>query len=215
MATLSYNETKNRQLELRHIFFPSAYGLISEVIIGVVALILFNLTALSNQLLAKKFDDADPLPLLSHTLRKLLDGLQAHYAVQQILLFALWAIVGALVYVLIFRITQLFFGVTRSVGVGMKFVRQDHARGIFHWFASLHDFFLKLVIAVAGGIALVSGALVCFGTASQELTDGLADSFPSNVLPLVVSLLGAVLSIRLIALGISLLSRRFRNWYTA
>jgi hypothetical protein len=212
---LSYNETKDRQIKLRHIFFPSAYGLISEIIIAVLALVAFNLSELSNQLLSKNFGNTDPLPLWSQLLRKALDSTQNHYVLQQVLLFALWAMVGALVYVLIFRTLQLFFGVKNSVGTGLRFYRQDHARGIFRWLASLHDLFMAMLILSLGGAALAIGSLICFGIASQELRDGLAGTFPANAWPLLISLLAAVLSVRLIALGISLMSRRFRNWYTA
>ena len=63
MATLSYNETTQRQLKVRHIFFPGAYSFICEIVIGVVALLAFNVSELSNQLLTKKFNNADPLPV--------------------------------------------------------------------------------------------------------------------------------------------------------
>lgn len=214
MATLSYNETKTKQLKLRHIFLPSAYGFTCEVVIGVVALLVFNASQLSNQLLTKNFDDADPLPLWNHFFTNILDRLQNLPGVQQMLLFLLWAMVGALLYVLAFRTFQAVFGVKRSVGIGVRFMRQEHTKGLLHWLASLHDFFLTSIIFTLGTAALIFGSLVCFSLASQELRNGLTAGFPDSIQHLLISLIAAVLSVRLIALGLSLLSSRFRNWYT-
>jgi hypothetical protein len=66
---------------------------------------------------------------------------------------------------------------------------------------------------VVGAIALTAGATLCFGIASQELQDGLAGNFPAAVWPLLISIVAAVLSVRFVFMGITLLSARFRNWY--
>lgn len=214
MATLSYNETKDRQLKLRHIFLPSTYGFISEAVIGIVALVVFNVSTLSNQLISKNFDNADPLPVWNRLFKNALEGLQSHSGVQQVLLFLLWAFVGALLYILVFRILQIAFGVKHSVGTGLRFVRQDHSRGIFYWLASLHDFFVAAIIFIFGAGAILFGSVICFGIASQELRIGLTGTFPTSMEALFLSFAAAILSVRLITLGLSLLSSRFRNWYT-
>lgn len=215
MPMLSYNETEQRQLKLRHIFLPGWYGFTYEAVIGIAALLIFNLSELSGELIKKNFDNADPLSVWHDVFHNLLDGFQRYDWIQQALLFVLWAMVGALIYVLVFRILQVMFGVKHSVGTGLQFVRKDHARGVFYWLASLHDFFLTSVIVVLGGAAVLFGSIVCFGIASQELKNGLTDEFPTNAWEVAVSLIAAILSIRLIFLGISLLSGRFRNWYTS
>lgn len=214
MQEFSYNETKHHQLELRHIFFPGAYGFVTEAIIGILALIVFNASQLNNHLLDKSFGTVDPFSLWSQILRRLLDGVGQHYIVQQVFLFSLWAVVGALIYIFVFRLLQILFGVKQSVGSGVRYVRTDHANGLIRWLASLHNFFLKMLVDVLGTAAILIGATVCFGIASEELNNGLAETFPGNIGILLLSVVGAVISVRLIVLGISLLSRRFRDWYT-
>jgi hypothetical protein len=179
-----------------------------------VALVAFNASELSNQLLTKNFDGADPLPFWNQFFNNVLARVQNIAGVQQILLFVLWAMVGALLYILVFRFLQAAFGVKRSVGTGVRFMRQEHTKGLLHWLASLHDFFLASIIFIMGTATLLFGSLICFGVASQELRDGLAAAFPASMWHLLLSVVAAVLSVRLIALGLSLLSSRFRNWYT-
>ena len=214
MEPFSYNETKHRQLEFRHIFFPSTYGFVAEAVIGILALIVFNASQLNNQLLSKNFDTGDPFVVWSHFIKQLLNGLSKYHIVEQVFLFSLWAVVGALIYIFIFRFIQIFFGVKQSVDSGVRYVRTDHANGLLRWLASLHNFFLKMLVVVLGAAAVFVGSTVCFGIASQELNNGLAQSFPSSVGTLLLSAVGAIISVRLIVLGISLLSRRFRDWYT-
>lgn len=212
--TTSYNEKHQKETRLHHIFLPGAYGLISETIIALLLLILFNISEFSSQ-----FIDADvtvnPLSVWYKPLGFVLDKLDQYSVVQQGTLFVLWAIVGALLYILIYRFLQIFFSVKRSVGSGVDFVREDPEHGFARWLGSLHDIFVKVLAALAGTAAVVLGALVCFGIASQELHAGLIRHFPANVMPLVLSVAGAVLSIRFVVMGLSLLSDRFRNWYTA
>ena len=213
MQPFSYNETKSRKTELQHIFLPGPYGLVSEAVIGVLALLFFNLSELSNHLITQNFNGEDSLPLWNQVIKNTLATVQDYSIVQQALLFMLWAIAGALLYIMVFRILQLILGAKSEVSSGVRYIKRYHSWGLFYWFISLHDFFLKVLIIIVGGAAIIIGAFVCFGIASHELSNGLASNFPDNVLPLVLSFLGAVLSIRLIVLGISLLSSRFRNWY--
>lgn len=217
MPTLSYNEQQTRQLELRHIFFPSAYGLVSEITVGIVALILFNLNSISHHLFGRELSgtSGDPLhapgSLVTHRLDSVLHG----NAIQAFVLFIVWAVVGALIYVLLFRLAQLLFGAKSSLGTGLHYVREAHTDGLIRWLATLHDFFVKAILFILGAAAVSGGALLCFGIASQELRNGLVNGFPGNMWQFVLSLLAAILSVRFVALGISLLSARFRNWYTA
>ena|GEM_PF-2910066 len=215
MAFLSYNEQHARQLELRHLFFPSLSGMVSEIVVGLVALILFNLSTLGDQLFSRQLGSAggDPLQASSSLFTRLLNSGQANDLVQRGLLFVLWAFVGALIYVLLFRLAQMLFGAKSSLDTGLRYVRQEHAYGLFRWLATLHDFFVKAIFVILGTAAVIGGTLLCFGIACQELRNGLTDSFPTNLGPLAISLLGAILSVRFVALGVSLLSTRFRNWY--
>lgn len=215
MTFLSYNDQQNQQLEARHIFFPGAYALAGEVIIGIVALVAFNLSALGNQFLSSDIVSAsrDSSQAWTPAVQKLLNAVLGQHTVQRLLLFLLWAAIGALLYIFIFRLAQMLFGARSSLGTGWQLMQREHAEGLMKWLASLHDLFLRLIVFLVGSAALLSGALICFGIASQELQHGLAGSFPANIWPLLVSLLAAVLSVRFVAMGITLLSSRFRNWY--
>jgi len=214
IKTTSYNESHEKDVRLHHIFLPGTYGLVSEAIVAFLALILFNISDFSTQ-----FVDADirvnPLSVWYRPLGHVLDKLDQYYVVQQGTLFVLWAIVGALLYILIYRCLQIFFNMKRSVGSGVEFVREDPEHGFLRWLGSLHDIFVKALVSFAGMAAVTLGAMVCFGIASQELNIGLVSPFPGDIIPLVLSAVGAVLSIRFIVLGLSLLSSRFRSWYTA
>lgn len=213
MQTNSHNEFDNQQLKLRHVFFPGTYGLVSESIIAVLSLIVFNATWLSDQLLAKNLGTEDPLRSWPQLAGRMIDSVAHYHIAQQILLFSMWAVVGALIYILGFRLLQMGLGVSHSVGEGVQYVRQDHQRGVLRWLGSLHDFFIKLLIVILGAAALLVGSVICFGIASQELSNALAEAFPTNLESFVLSILAAVVSVRIIVFGITLLSPRFRRWY--
>jgi hypothetical protein len=83
------------------------------------------------------------------------------------------------------------------------------------WLASLHDFFIQAIIVLLGTAALLTGAVICFGIASQELSNGLDSSFPGNLGFFLIGFIGALLAVRVIIVGISLLSPRFRAWYNS
>jgi hypothetical protein len=215
MDSVSSSELRDRQIKLRHLFFPDIYGFVSEVIIAVVALIAFNLSWLSGQFVSKNFGTANPLVSWPGFVGHLLDKAGQHYGIQQAVLFLIWACVGALLYILIFRTIQIFTGVRHAMGQGVRYVRQDSQRGLVKWLGTLHDFFVKLLLTLIGAAAIIVGALVCFAVASQELSDGLDTAFPHNLGALSISILAAVISIRIIVFGLTMISARFRTWYTA
>lgn len=212
METSSYNELRQKQIKLRHIFYPGNSAMVVEAIAAVLALILFNASQFSNELLGSS-QMTDPLSLGYQPLRHLAGKLDRFALTQQLLLFLLWAVVGILIYILVFRSLQIFIGVKGSVAEGVDLIRADSTNGLLRWLASLHDFFVKVLIVLAGMVAVLVGALVCFGIASQELSNGLLETFPSNAEAFLLSLVAALLSVRLIALGLTLSSRHFRSWY--
>lgn len=212
METISYNESHNKQLTLRHIFFPGSYGMVSEAIIALLALIFFNISDFSGQLLGSNLG-ASPFSLWRQPLQHLLNKLDGYATIQHLTLFVLWSIVGILIYILVFRTLQILFNVKHAVGTGVELVRQDHEMGLVRWLASLHDFFVKTLILLTGIAAVAVGSLICFGIASQELRNGLVGSFPSNIGAFILSFIGALISVRVVAIGLTLASRHFRNWY--
>lgn len=213
MEILSRNEERHKNLSLRHMFFPDIYGFISEATIAIVALVVFNANKLSNRLLKDNLDESNPFVFSLRAVDRTWSDIQQIYLVQQVLIFLLWAIVGVLIYVLVFRSLQIIFGVKSSIGTGIRLARQENYKGYLRWLVSLHDFSVKMLVALAGLIVFILGAFVCFGVASQELRSGLLHAFPANLQPLLFSFIAGLLSIRLVVIGISLLSSRFRNWY--
>lgn len=212
---LSYNEEKLQTSELRHLFLPSGYVLIAEIVVAVVALIALNLSTLSSTLSgAGNSIGASPFTLWSRILDKLLSPGQ-DASVQQILLIVLWGVVGALIYIVVFRLFQFFVRARSSLQQGVMLVTSEHSQGAARYLASLHDFFMKLVIGLLGAAAILTGTLVCFAIASQQISFGLDNSFPANLANFAVALIGAFTAVRVITVGISLLSARFRGWYNA
>jgi hypothetical protein len=212
---LSYNDEQQQASELRHLFLPTSYMLAVEVVVAVAALTLLNLSALSGSLSgAGDSINASPFSLWSRVLDKLLSPTQ-HATVQEVLLFIIWAIVGALVYVVVFRSLQILLRTRSSLQQGVSLVQAQHSQGAMRYFASLHDFFIRLVIGLLGTAAILTGALLCFAIASQQLSSGLDNSFPSSLGNFIIAFAGAFIAVRVIVVGTSLLSPRFRGWYDA
>lgn len=211
----SYNDSRRYESELHHLFMPSAYTILAEGIVAVIALLLLNFTILNEQIFSASAGiSTNPLSVWGEVLDKWLPGAQSS-VVQRILLFALWSAVGALLYIFVFRIIQMFVRTRDSLERGGQLIQAEHAAGAWNYLQSLHDFFIKLVVVVVGLTAIFTGALLCFAIASQELSIGLNQSLPDNIVPLLISLVGALLGVRVIVVGLSLLSPRFRDWYNA
>ncbi len=213
METDSYNEFKKHQTVIRHLFLPNKYMLIGEFIFSVIILMIFNGYWLSSHIFGNEKGDKDPVSFFSDLFNTVLLEVQKEYLIQQISIFMLWAVAGALIYILIFRSLQVFFGVGHSVSEGVSLTRKEHKSGLIRWLSSLQDIFLKSLIIISCLVILI-GALVCFGAASQELRASLVYDFPRNAYSLVLSLIGAFVSVRFVTLTLCLLSERFRSLYT-
>jgi hypothetical protein len=212
---LSYNEEQSQTSELRHLFLPAGYTLAAEAIVAVAVLIVLNLSTLSSSLGgAGDSINASPFSLWSRVIGKLLSPTQ-HAAIQEALLVAVWAVVGALVYIMVFRLVQLLLRARSSIQQGVSLVQVEHSRGAMRYFASLHDFSIRFIIGLIGTAAILTGSLLCFAIASQELSLGLDGAFPASLGHFTIALAGAFIGIRVITVGVSLLSPRFRGWYNA
>lgn len=210
---LSHNEAVARESTLRYILWPGKYSITAEFIVGCLALILFNITNLSNQWLGRSVGVNDPFAGWSSILSHLLDKLQGYYIVQQAVIFLLWALIGALMYILIFRTLQVSFRTKQTVQAGVDAFKEGQRPGLTRWFTSLHDFFLRLVITIVGFVLIACSSLICFSLASHELKQSLDNSFPANTLTIIICLLMSLVTIRLLVVGLCLTSRHFRQWY--
>jgi hypothetical protein len=213
MNIVSHSEDEQKKSKIRQLFFPDIYALVSEIIVASAALILFNTNDLSNKFLQDAADESNPFSFSFQLISNAWSNIEQIYAVQQTLIFILWAVVGALVYILFFRMIQLIFGIKYSIDTGVKLIRNEKSTGLLRWFSTLHDVLLKSLVTFVGLLIFIFGAFICFGIASQELRSGLIQEFPSNIQPIIICLISAFLSVRLVTLGLSLLSVRFRNWY--
>ena len=213
--TSSYNESQRRSTELRHLFWPRPYTLLAELIIALVLLFFLNLGTFGEQLKNSGSGiNASPLSLWGDVLNRFLSHYQ-YAIVQRVLLFVLWAMVGSLIYIVAFRFLQMFLRTRDSVRTGVSLISSQHTDGAIRYFASLHNFFIKMMIAVIGLAAILTGTLLCVTIASQQLYVGLNQPVPDNIVPLLLSAVGAFLGVRVFMLGLSLLSPRFRDWYNA
>jgi hypothetical protein len=216
MSDFSYNDEHTRRLELRHFFLPGGYAVISETIVAIVALVLLNLSTFSQVLGGDNAGiSANPLSLWSRVINKLLGSTQQYAFIQEMLVFLLWAFVGAMIYILVFRFIQISLRTKDSVQQGAVLIRTEHTEGALRYFASLHDLLLKIIIVALGTIAILTGTLLCFAIASQQLSNGFAYYFPHDLVNFALAFAGAFIGVRFITVGISLLSPRFRFWYNA
>lgn len=214
MTNPSYNDNQLETSELRHLFIPNRFAVVFETVIAAVLLMLLNLGAIGDALGGHSSGiDTSPLSLWSQVVDRLLSGWSAGSFIQRALLFALWAIVGALVYMLLFRVFQVSVRARNSVRQGNLLVRTEGQQGLVRYLASLHDFFMRSLVIATGVTALVIGALLCFSIASQQLGIGLDTSFPANLGHFTIAYIGALLAVRTVTIGVSLLSVRFRAWY--
>lgn len=211
---MSYNQDAQNSLKLKHLFLPNAAVLSGEIIFALIALFTLNINNIGSKF-TNQNDNTSPVAFSGQLLDKMWGALNDSYAFQQISLFILWALAGMFAYILIFRLIQIISGVSYSVKNGFQYVKTDSSRGFFRWLDSLHDFFIKLLITISGILLFGYGAFACFGLASQQFETGLAQSYPAYIAPLLISVLSAIIGIRVIMAGLCLLSRRFRNFYYA
>jgi hypothetical protein len=210
----SYNEELRRQEELRSLIVPPRYAALFEIVLAAVAVILFNISELSSRFLGQTPDTIHPLSLWNQLLSKFLDDIQSHTWVQETLIFILWSAAGALMFVFIFRLIQLLSFAKESVRKNSIYIDPDPRHGrLQRQMGSLHNILVRLLVGFVATVIFALAILVCFGIASQELENSLGSAFPANLGYLMISAAGAILSVRLVIIGLSLISQRFRNWY--
>jgi hypothetical protein len=129
--------------------------------------------------------------------------------------FTLWAIAGSLAYLLIFRLIQLIYALIYSAEDASKFVKAQSSYGIIFWIISLNEFFKKALIKIIGALLLFASTFVFFIYASNQLKIGISEAFPASAYLLALSFAVAILAMRLLVNGVSLLLPAFTRWYYA
>ncbi|MEJ0073152.1 MAG: hypothetical protein WDN27_03695 [Candidatus Saccharibacteria bacterium] len=170
---LSYNETEAQRQKFRQLFLPGWLNFAAETLLAVVILLALDLSDIQAGLLtgvnASGTIVQNPLPFLEHRLSGVLDGLSKYHWASQLTVFALWAIIGMLAYLLIYRVAQISNATARSLHEGVMYVRTEHGQGLHKWLGSLHDIFMKVLLKSAGLILIIVGAFLAFTYANLEL----------------------------------------------
>ncbi len=210
---MSHSEDEVQKIAWRHFFLPDLLHLSVEALLAAILLVVVNFTAFENNLLQGYPRELTFTSYVSVLLTNLLTTISQSSIATQVIIFALWAVVGMLVYILGFRFLQAVYGLTSSVNEGLGYMKTEKSQGVIHWFNTLHNFFLRTVInSLSIGLFSFAGFLT-FAFAAQQVQIGLNEVSPNNILPLGLGLLGTIVGIRLIAMGICLVMPRFARWY--
>lgn len=212
---MAYNEDQRKKSANQHIFFPGPMGLTLELALAIGVLFTLNLNNIGNKWLSDAQTGTNPVEFILQIVSDFYTSISHQPVVEQVSIFTLWALVGMLSYILIFRILQITLSVGLSVGEGVRAVRIYHRRGLFKWLASLNDFFVKSCVIGASILFFFFGTALCFGVANESLTR--AVSYGSQEVSLLIfsSILWAYLGVRIIMSGLYLAVPAFRRFYGA
>lgn len=210
---MAYNQENQNNLRLRHLFFPNRLSFLFETALSLGLLFVLNLTAFGEKLFENDIDNSDPVSFGEQLFDQQLADFSANRIFEQISVFLMWAAVGMLIYILLFWVAKIISGTFYSLNDGVKKVRTDSTKGFLRWFESLHDFLLKVLLEFGGLILLLFGIFVCFSFASYQLNFGLMVAYPESIERIILSIVSAILAVRLIIVGLCFLLPRFRRWY--
>ena len=212
---MSHNDEEEQKKAWRHFFIPGPLRLSVEILIAVVLLAVINFATFESNFLHSDPRQLTFTSFITELFIKLLTIISESYIATQVIIFILWAIVGMLVYILGFRLLQAVYGVSSSMSEGFSYIKTEKTQGIFHWFNTLHNFFLKVVTNSLSITLFSSAGFLAFAFAVQQVQIGLNEAFPNNLLPLGLGIAATVLGIRLVAMGMCLVMPRFARWYLA
>ena len=212
---MSHNDEEEQKKAWRHFFIPGPLRLSVEILIAVMLLAVINFATFESNFLHNDPRQLTFTSFITELFIKLLTIISESYIATQVIIFILWAIVGMLVYILGFRLLQAVYGVSSSMSEGFSYIKTEKTQGIFHWFNTLHNFFLKLITNSLSITLFSSAGFLAFAFAVQQVQIGLNEALPNNLLPLGLGIVATVLGIRLVAMGMCLVMPRFARWYLA
>ncbi len=212
---MSHNQDDEQKRTWRHFFLPGTLRLSVEIIVALLLVVLINFATFENNYLSNVTGDITFASYVAMTLTHLLTVISQSAVATQTIIFILWAIVGMLVYILGFRLVQAIYGVSSSMSEGLGYIKTEKSQGIFHWFNTLHNFFLK-VITNSLSITLFSFAgFLAFAFAVGQVQKGLRETGTDIIVPLGLGIIATIVGIRLLVMGMCLVMPRFARWYLA
>jgi hypothetical protein len=218
--TLSYNEAEAQRQKFRRLFLPGWLNFAAETLLAVVILLALDLSDIQAGLLtgvnAHGTIIQNPLPFLAHRLSDALNSVSKYHWASQLTVFALWAVLGMLAYLFIYRVAQISNATARSLREGVMYVRADGNQGLHKWLGSLHDVFMKVLLKGAGLILILVGAFLAFSYANLELHIAFSNIYSGyfgKTTSFVIGLLSAMLGMRIIIIGLCFLFNHFRRLY--
>lgn len=212
---MAHNEAQEAQIRLQHFIFPGSVAFMVESFLGILVLLLINIDALSTKFFSEDTDVENPVSYTQTQLDNAWNSLNQSHIFEQISIFILWAMVGALTYILVFRLVQILVSLRYSAEDASKYIEAQSGFGVIFWLISLKDFFATFLVKMVGLFFTLFASIAGFNFASNYLLKTLAGSLPQNLGDLALSLLFAIFAMRIFVSGIGLLFPRFRAWYYA
>ncbi len=212
---MSVNTTTHQNIMARHFFVPNLLNFFLEILVAVVVLTLLNFLTFEKFLLHGYPANLTPSSYGVVFLDNFLSFMSSFQLSGDILIFVLWAVIGMLVYLFCFRLFQIVYGVSSSLGQGFRYIKDTPDSGLKLWLNSLHDFFLKVTTYGISFGLLVVAVFFIFTLATWQVHQALTQHWPSSTLALTASLVLTIIGIRLVVMTICLLLPRFARWYLA
>ncbi len=209
---MSYSEEKRRSPLLR-LLFPPGIVLVLESFISAFLLVIINFTTLETSFFQGYPKDLTFTTYSIELLNSLLATISQFQLAGQIIIFITWVIIGMLTYILLFQLIQLVAGVSSSVNQGVGYIKTEHSHGIVRWFSSLHNFFLNLIIVSISSLLFGSAIFLAFAFATHNVQLAFTEQLPGTVLLLILSYVATLIGVRLLMIGLCLMTPRLARWY--
>ena len=212
-TNISYDQNQLREYRIRHLFWPDALGILSELLLACLAVAFLSLKYLANP-------ETSSLGISNPVNYALLIISETWHAFNQLDFlryvgtFLFWTLVGMSIYVLLFSLARLVYGIMYATEEGMKYFHHEQSEGIFRLLAKTQYFFAKILLNVLGGLLIAASIFMIFLYANTQIKIGLFSTYPAGIGYLILGFVSAAVGMRFFAAGLCLLLPSFRGWYT-
>ncbi len=212
---MSHNEDDQQKRTWQHFFLPGTLRLFIEIAVALALVVAINFATFESNFLYGITGNITFSSYVSLLLIQLLTMISQSPIATQIIIFALWAIVGMLVYIVGFRIIQAIYGVSSSMSEGFSYIKAEKSQGVLRWFNTLHNFFLRLITHLLSIILFGLAGFLAFAFAVQQMRKGLGETGLETIIPLGLGITATIIGVRLLVMGACLIMPRFARWYLA